>query len=80
MLSELRAFQTNLRALEGHHDDWVMMLAIAMHALPLASPMVHRPQVVLRAPSDHNPDCIGQQSPVDLIYGAAENFRDSCLA
>jgi len=78
ILSELRAFQTNLLALEGHHDDWVIALAIGMHALPLASPMVYRPPVVLRAPSDHYPD----QSYTDNaeLFYAEQNLRDSVLA
>lgn len=78
MLSELRAFQIDLKALEGHHDDWVMSLAFGLHALPLASPMIHRPAPVLRAPSDHNPDH-HPSDPVTLLYGPEENFRDSIL-
>lgn len=77
ILSELRAFQTNLLALTGHHDDWVISLAIGMHALPLASPMVYAPPVVQRAPSDHHPD----QAYADNAqhFYAAENLRDSVL-
>lgn len=78
ILSELRAFQTNLLALTGHHDDWVISLAIGMHALPLASPMVYAPPVVQRAPSDHYPD----QAYADnaQYFYATENLRDSILA
>jgi hypothetical protein len=78
MLSELRAFQTDLKALTGHHDDWVMSLAFGLHALPLASPMVYRPPAVSRAPTDHNPD----HAPFDNIaalYGHPENLSDSIL-
>lgn len=77
ILSELRAFQTNLLALTGHHDDWVISLAIGMHALPLASPMVYAPPVVARAASDHYPD----QAYADNAqhFYATENLRDSIL-
>lgn len=78
MLSELRAFQTNLLALTGHHDDWVMALAIGMHALPLASPMINQPPVVLRAPSDHYPDQTFTDNAIHFY--AHENLRDSVLA
>lgn len=78
ILSELRAFQTNNMALVGHHDDWVMALAIGMHALPLASPMAPRPAALSRAPSDHNPDYFNA-TPAELLFGS-ENFRDSILS
>lgn len=72
VLSELRAFQTNNEALVGHHDDWVMMLAIANHVLPQASPMIQRRQVIERAPSDHH-GLAGDNST--LLYD--DNLRDS---
>lgn len=78
ILSELRAFQTNLLALTGHHDDWVISLAIGMHALPLASPMVSLPPVIQRAPSDHHPDTTYSDNA--LHFYAEQNLRDSVLA
>jgi len=75
LLSELRAFQIDLKALTGHHDDWVISLAIGLHALPLASPMVYQPPVLSRAASDHHPD----QAFADnaALFYAEQNSRDS---
>lgn len=56
ILSELRAFQIDNQALAGHHDDWVIFLAIGNHVLPQATPFNPRAPTVHRAPSDHHPD------------------------
>ncbi len=48
MLMELRMFQISNEAAGGHHDDWVMALAIGYHHLPFATRFVLRTPVVER--------------------------------
>lgn len=82
MLSELRAFQINLEALTGHHDDWVMALAIAMYTGRHATPMVHRMPLATRI-TDHPgmdsagflaPDAVDRSGMFVLPGGSSQDF------
>lgn len=46
ILAELKVFQQNNEALMGHHDDWVMALAMAVYAHASATPYAPRRHVV----------------------------------
>ena len=50
MLAELRVYQQSLEALSGHHDDWVMALAIGLYNIRSATPYREAAMPMLGAP------------------------------
>lgn len=93
ILSELRGFQINFEALPGKDskDDWVMMLAMGLHNLHLATPYRgNAPPMAALNPGGQDggggvPASIMEgmpwQAPMGGVFGPADTFAgDSLLA
>lgn len=91
MISELRAFQIDLEALQGNKDDWVMALAMGIHHLHLATcygagtmdgiVMPQGPAVVTPLAGTESPEVLMEQMPWSGVPGMPPdgNFGDDSI-